>query len=276
MIGGIGEFSIGVDAIGASSQAPMNLYPSSAPFPPSGPASMLTSIPSFLYQEYSDDDDLQAFVAAYNGIAQGYIDWFNQINLPIYTGLSGPLLDWVGKGIYGIERPTLYSSVAYLLGELNTYGLNALGFNEGGIVNNISNITVTNDDIYQRVLTWHFYKGDGKQASAQWFRRRAVRFLYGANGGDFLSPVENVSVLVGGGEITITVVTSLVKMAAQSVLNSFTFNSMCLNQGATTTIATFTAPSVATMFAEAINTGALQMPAEYIATCRIGALGVRQ
>ena len=254
--GAIGSLAIGLSPIGIV------------------PQSMTTVIPSYLYAEYSDDDDLQAFVAAYNTLAQIYIDWFNNANLPIYTTLSGALLDWVGQGVYGKARPTLFSNQSYLVGELNTYALNALGFNEGGIVNNITNVAVTNDDYYKRVLTWHFYKGDGKQASAQWFRRRATRFLYGPNGSDYSTPVENVSVLVGGGSMTITVVSSLVKMVSGSFFNSFAFNAMGFNTGAIATTATFTVPDSASTFVEAVNSGALEAPAEYSMTARIGPLGV--
>ena len=38
---------------------------------------LASTIKSYLYQEYAQDNDLQAFVDAYNAIAQGYQDWFN-------------------------------------------------------------------------------------------------------------------------------------------------------------------------------------------------------
>src|SRR5262245_51754337 len=41
---------------------------------------------------------------------------------------------------------------------------------------------VVNDDVYRRLLTWHFYKGDGKYASVEWLKRRIWRFCYGKNG----------------------------------------------------------------------------------------------
>jgi len=55
------------------------LYPPTppvGPFPPTAPTTLTKVIPSYLYQEYSDDDDLQAFVMAYNGLAQQYVTWF--------------------------------------------------------------------------------------------------------------------------------------------------------------------------------------------------------
>jgi hypothetical protein len=41
---------------------------------------------------------------------------------------------------------------------------------------------ITDDDTYRRILTWHFYKGDGKYCSTEWLKRRVWRFLYGKDG----------------------------------------------------------------------------------------------
>src|SRR5579859_3473841 len=90
-------------------------------------------IPSYLYVEYNDDEDLQAFVTAFNAIAQQYVDFFNQINLPIYTSssISGALLDWVAQGIYGMTRPSLPGAGSTLIyGPFNTYAFNKLAFNQ--------------------------------------------------------------------------------------------------------------------------------------------------
>jgi hypothetical protein len=62
---------------------------------------------SYPYQQYQDDPNIVAFFDAYNSIAQGYMDYVLGLNLPIYTQLSGPLLDWVGQGLYGFQRPTI-------------------------------------------------------------------------------------------------------------------------------------------------------------------------
>jgi hypothetical protein len=139
------------------------------------------TIPSYLYTQYADDDDLQAFVASYNQITQTYINTFNQLNLPVYTGLSGALLDWVGRGVYGYPRPTIPEVAATTIGPINTYGPDffvPLNTQESTAASNYN----TTDDIYKRLLTWHFYKGDGKVFNISWLKRRIVRFLYGADG----------------------------------------------------------------------------------------------
>ena len=64
---------------------PPESVPQTGTFPPSGPTTQTQLLPSYIYQEYSDDDDLQAFAASYNSLAQQYINTLNSLNLPIYT-----------------------------------------------------------------------------------------------------------------------------------------------------------------------------------------------
>lgn len=158
-------------------------------FPPAGVTGLQTVIPSYLYQEYSDDDDLQGFVDAQNEMQQDYVDTFNALNLPIYTGpvVSGALLDWVGQGLYGMPRPALSSGITVRIGPLNTWGYNFLVPTERANINAVGTETpfelvVTDDDTYRRVLTWHFYKADGKYFNARWLERRIWRFLFGVSG----------------------------------------------------------------------------------------------
>ena len=142
-------------------------------------------IPSYLYIQYNDDDDLQAFVASYNQLAQGYLDWFNSINLPIYTGslIVGSLLDWVAMGLYGLMRPTLQSGKSQVIGPYNTFAYNALVIDGFKIVGEIDYF-LTTDDIFKRIITWSFYKGDGTQFNVRWLKRRLARFLNGTAGTD--------------------------------------------------------------------------------------------
>jgi hypothetical protein len=155
-------------------------------FPPDAQTTTKGIIPSYLYEQYNDDDNLWALVNSYNGLAQGYLDWFNNINLPVYTGdqISGSLLDWVATGIYGLPRPTLsYSAGLPSVGPFNTYPLDSIAFDTGNtaVTTTVFNVT---DDIYKRILTWCFYKGDGFVFTARWLKRRVMRFLAGVNGTD--------------------------------------------------------------------------------------------
>lgn len=141
-------------------------------------ALLAKTIPSYLYVQYADDDNLQGFVAAYNGQTQNYVQTFNDLNLPNYYSplVVGPLLDWVGQGLYGLMRPTLPSGKSVSSGPLNTVQLNAISPNA---TKNTSSgqYYATTDDVYQRVLTWFFYKGDGQVFNIRWLKRRILRFL---------------------------------------------------------------------------------------------------
>lgn len=144
-----------------------------------------STVPAYLYQQYSDDPDLQALFTAFNTEAQGYLDWFNSTPLSVYTSqaINGPLLDWVGQGVYGIPRPSLSTFSSRNYGAYNTQPFNTMAFNLRRKVAS-GTAKLANDDIYKRTLTWFTYLGDGRQASIQWLRRRVARFLYGVNGSD--------------------------------------------------------------------------------------------
>lgn len=114
---------------------------------------------SYLYMQYRDDKYLQAFRTVYNQLSQEYLNWFNETPLSVYTNenIAGLLLDWIGAGVYGIQRPNI---------ELDPYG------------------DLTSDDLYKRTITWYQWARDGRQMSVSWLRRRIARFIYGANGAD--------------------------------------------------------------------------------------------
>jgi len=143
-----------------------------------------TTIPSYLYFQYIDDANLPAFINAYNTLTQKNIDWFNYLNLPIYPMLSGPLLDWVGEGLYGYPRPLFSSTVRPdYNGAIDTFPTDNLAIGETDYSQSETVYTIP-DDIYKRVLTWLFYKGDGHQFSISWLKRRIYRFLNAAPGWD--------------------------------------------------------------------------------------------
>jgi hypothetical protein len=195
-------------------------------FPPSGSVTVTGTIPSYLYVQYNDDDDLQAFIAGYNGMAQNYVDWFNDTSLPVYTGLTGSLLDWVAAGLYGITRPTIESFAISAKGMLNTYELNTLELNQY-VPGTPATFFLASDDVFQRVITWHFYKGDGKVFSLLWLKRRVLRFLYGTNGTDVnVADTSGVSITISGHTVTIdlsritNVTTDLLKTFQYAIASS--------------------------------------------------------
>jgi hypothetical protein len=179
-----------------------------AAFPPIGQTSLTQILPAYVYKQYEDDENIQAFNDAYNGMAQSYLDFINALNLPIYTSasISGSLLDWVAAGIYGLVRPALPYGQIVGIGPLNTWTPNQIAVNSfqtSGVINNFT----TTDDIFKRIITWFFFKGDGQQFSAPWLKRRVMRFLTGAAGtAPNIDNTYPVSVAFGGdGDVTVTV-----------------------------------------------------------------------
>jgi hypothetical protein len=185
-------------------------------------------IPSYLYQEYSDDDDLQAFVAAYNTMAQQYVEWFCEIGLPVYTGLSGLLLDWIAQGIYGISRPILPTGVFRNFGTYNSAPYNRFYYNEfnpNAPLNAHSGFQAVTDDIFQRIITWHFFKGDGKNFSISWLKRRIQRFLYGVNGtAPNIDQTYRISVVIDGTIVYINILTFFAISGTGFLYNRVTYN----------------------------------------------------
>ena len=168
-------------------------------FPPAKSQWLQKAIPSYLYEQYADDDDLQAWVRAYNEQTQEYVDWFNTVNLPIYTGLSGTLLDWVALGLYGIQRPALSSGRTQDIGPYNTAVYNLLEYNQAKRVG-ANNVTVTTDDLFKRIMTWRLYRGDGNVFNLKWLKRRIIRFLTYPNGtSGNIAETYAVSVTFGSG-----------------------------------------------------------------------------
>lgn len=255
-------------------QPPTPFPPAPQPgtFPPSGPTTLTALIPSYLYQEYADDDDLQAFVAAYNDLGQGYVDWFVNIGLPIYTSpqISGSLLDWVAAGIYGMIRPALSSGRNRDLGPFNTYGFNVLGYNARRSVGP-QNVTVTTDDVFKRIMTWNFYKGDGSRFNIRWLKRRIMRFLIGENGtAPNIDQTYLISVTFGtGGAISIRISVGTRAIVGGALYNRFAFNTMAYNRMVTVFTPSPTPPPFASVFKEALESGVLILPFQYSFTVAI-------
>lgn len=225
-----GTYNLLVEDLSTDASAATN-YPVLTTLPPvsktfsPGIGSSLTDlssiIPAYVYQEYSDDENIQAFFQAYNALAQGYLDWMNAVNLPIYTGLSGTLLDWVALGLYGLKRPVI-ASVQYgsLIGPFNTYQLDQipLNTNSGSTTSTVFPVT---DDIFKRIITWSFYRGDGTAFTVTWLKRRVMRFLAGANGTDYTGPATQVSVgYTGTSTINVTISSGAVPLTVATTLQA--------------------------------------------------------
>jgi hypothetical protein len=245
--------------------------PQPGTFPPPGPTTLTETIPSYLYEEYADDDDLQAFVVSFNGIAQQFVTWFATIGLPVYTNpqISGPLLDWVAAGIYGMTRPALSSGHNRDIGPFNTYGFNRLAYNVRKLIGP-NNVTVTTDDIFKRIMTWNFYKGDGSVFNVRWLKRRIMRFLIGTNGSaPNIDQTYAISVTFGPGIISIRISTGTRKILGGAIFNRFGFNRQAYNGLQTLFVSGPSPLPYESVLKEAIESGVLLLPFQYTVSVTI-------
>lgn len=196
-----------------------------------GPIESFATLPlqnviyAYPYLEYSDDPNVSAFFQSYNSLAQGYLDWFNQTPLGLYTSpnINGPLLDWIGNGIYGIARPVLSNQSSSLTAGYNSAPYNTVPYN-GSTFTSSGSAALASDDIYKRAMTWDLYRGDGQMFAMGWLKNRVNRFLYGANGSDYTVLDNPPSITVSGNVFTISsfedsVFTSLQELFANNALS---------------------------------------------------------
>lgn len=238
-------------------------------------STLITFPKSYLYAQYDDDASLQAMVDAFNQYAQAYLDHLINLNLPIYTGgpIVGPLLDWVGQGIYGISRPYLPQQPAQAIstGAYNSWPYNQIVYNGFEKVTPTVYLPVT-DDIYKRTITWSIFKGDGKFFTVRWLKRRVMRFLFGVNG--INPPVDQtypVSIIFApDNEITIRILNSGIRtLTGGTLYNRFGYNTSAYDTYTSTFLAL---PPVANadILQQAIQANILPLPFQYQFTVQIG------
>lgn len=157
-------------------------------------------LPSYLYQEYRDDEDLQAFINAQNLLAQTYLSWFNNNPLALYTNpnISGPLLDWIALGIYGLKRPVFAATITSYYAGIDSQPLNAEGINSPEYTSSGTPLPA-DDDTFKRIITWWVYAGyPDRHFSTMLLRKRVARFLFGPDGTDVdLDATEVVHIQAG-------------------------------------------------------------------------------
>lgn len=166
----------------------------------------LTGIGAYPFRQYADDPNITVWFDMFNAAAQTYLDWFSGTTgegayLACYQGLSGQVLQWVAAGLYGQSYYNALSSpVSGAIGPLNTTPLNTNPLNAFTPPSETS-YTIT-DDVFKRILTWNFFKGDGRRFCIRWLKRRVMRFLVGTNGIDpepwnsgFVVGAENTSAI---------------------------------------------------------------------------------
>jgi hypothetical protein len=189
-------------------------------FPPAAPSVLGAIIPAYAYAQYQDDDSIQAFFSSYNDAQQYYLDWFVNVGLPVYTGLSSSLLDWVAQGLYGLTRPVISSEGSGATGPLGGIVLGGIVL-AGGTPQINPYYVLASDDVFKRIMTWDLYRGDGRMFTLKWLKRRVLRFLLGFNGTDVnLGDTSELSIQISGDTVTInlTALTSVSLFLRQTFL----------------------------------------------------------
>ena len=218
-------------------------------------------IKSYLYTQYNDDDDLQAFVTAYNEMAQQTYEWMRQANLPVFVGgyNAGDQLKWIARGIYGVKPPVLVSGKRIAYGPFNAILFNQLPFNGRKVVNQSDQVVVS-DDLFKRIMTWNFYKADGFYFTIPWLKRRVMRFLTGIDGVDVVNDQRwSISVLFSDSGASISIIKGFRKLTDSSIFNASSFNARAFNQKSSILIKS-NDYEYADLFKQAFDSGLLHIP----------------
>lgn len=218
-------------------------------------------IKSYLYTQYNDDDDIQAFVSAYNSMAQEVYTWMISANLPIFVGgyNAGDQLKWIARGIYGVKPPVLISGKSQTLGAYNSFVYNQLSFNGYKVVNQSEQVVVS-DDLFKRIMTWNFYKGDGYYFTIPWLKRRIMRFLTGVDGVDIVNDQHwSISVLFSDAGASVSIIKGFRKLTNSGLYNTSQLNTRAFNQN-TSVLIKSNEYEYAALFKQAFDSGLLHMP----------------
>lgn len=221
---------------------------------------MTQQLPSFVYRQYADDPNIVGLATAYNELSQQNLDEINAYQLPLYQRQSGALLDWAATNIYGIPRQNLSSGGPRPVGPLNSAALNTEPLNAFAEVNS-SQTYLTTDPIYQRIIQWNTFKGDGYQFTTRWLKRRVQRFL---TGDLFPDQTYQVSVHFIGSEAVITINSSVRFLVSGDFYNAQDLNAdeMSINQSNTEAVV-YTTTVLAEALRAAIISGVLLLPFQY-------------
>ncbi len=222
---------------------------------------------SYQYVQFADDPNIGALFSAFNQLAQQFLDDINGYQLPIFLNQSGALLDWAATSIYGIVRQNLSSGGPRPVGPLNSAPLNSETLNGFSEINSSTTYLAT-DQIYQRILQWNTFKGDGFQFTPRWLKRRVQRFL---TGDLFPDQTYQVSVhFVTPTHVVITVNSAVRFLTGGAFFNENDFNAdgISLNEADTEAVV-YTSTALAGALRAAIISGLLTLPFQYEFTVNI-------
>jgi hypothetical protein len=221
----------------------------------------VNSLPAYAYVQYNSDDNINAFFDAYNQLSQENLNTINSLQLPIFLNQNGALLDWCAAGIYGIFRQPLSSGTERPVGPLNTYEMNEQRLDEYELITSATTYNPS-DIVFQRIVQWNTFKGDGYQFSVRWLKRRVERFL---SGQIFPDQTYQVSVqFVGENSVNIVLYPSVRKLVTSADYNVPNYNQLGASFNyAKTESANPTPMAYAADLQAAVQSGVLLLPFQY-------------
>ncbi len=228
---------------------------------------LTTTISSYCYREYSDDENVVAWFTAYNQLSQANLDAINSYTLPDFLNQTGALLTWAASSIYGIPRPSLSSGGPRPVGPINTWEVDSEVIDGFSLVNTSANF-IADDVTYQRILQWNTFKGDGYDFTIRWLKRRVERFLHGEI---FPEDTYDVSVtFTSATNVLISIASTNLTVTGGAFLNEMSFNDMGAPLNTMDVEAGTGKPSaLASALRAAINSGILLLPFQYTFTVQI-------
>lgn len=133
----------------------------------------------FAYDQWQGIPEVVAYFGATKHFTHEIIRELTEKSFSDYFKFKGDMLDYIALCIYGEMRPAYLNSGDYkAFGALNSLPLNQDPLNSTKVMWDTDGEAVT-DEIFRRIITWNFYKGDGRMPSIPWIKRRCKRFLTG-------------------------------------------------------------------------------------------------
>jgi hypothetical protein len=124
--------------------------------------------------------------------------------------------------------------------------------------------SMTSDDIFKRIMTWHIDKGDGKVFDIRWLKRRIMQFLTGINGTEGQTDeTYPVSITFGAGnQVNINLQPNRIRFIKGALLGTFLMNSVPLNDYESS-LTQFPVSPQAPILKAALDAGVLEVPFQF-------------
>ncbi|WP_196424728.1 hypothetical protein [Commensalibacter melissae] len=174
----------------------------------------------YLYLQWKEDDNLDAFVKVHNETTDKYLDEIRKLNIPNYKTKNGKFLDYVAKNLYGISRKPLLNAQTIVEMGINIDDPNTISPNDAKILSNSFRHEIT-DIEFRKIIEWNVYREDGFHFTIPWLKRRLSRFLSYSSGD---MDMNSISIVAENRKITIRLLNDLQKSPYRELLKGVLLN----------------------------------------------------